>query len=47
VNPYARTVSVYETGGEKRVETGNAVMGTGPVEGFVLELADVWRSYEL
>jgi Uma2 family endonuclease len=47
VNPYARTVTVYEAGGETRVESGKQVTGSGPVDGFVLELEDVWRSYEL
>jgi Uma2 family endonuclease len=47
VNPYARTVTIYEAGGETRIETGTKVIGTGPVVGFVLELEDVWRSYEL
>jgi Uma2 family endonuclease len=47
VNPYAKTVTVYEAGAETRVEAGNRVAGTGPVEGFALELEDVWRSYEL
>jgi len=47
VNPYLRTVTVYEAGGEMRVETGDRVIGSGPVDGFVLELEEVWRSYEL
>jgi Uma2 family endonuclease len=47
VNPYSRTVTVYEGGGDTRVETGKKVIGSGPVEGFVLELEDVWRSYRL
>jgi Uma2 family endonuclease len=48
VNPYARTVTIYEAGGEAaRIETGSKVVGSGPVDGFVLELEDVWRSYEL
>ena len=47
VNPYSRTVTVYQAGGERRIETGSRVAGTGPVEGLVLELEDIWRSYEL
>lgn len=47
VNPFARTVTIYEADSETRVETGNKVIGAGPVDGFVLELEDVWRSYEL
>jgi hypothetical protein len=40
-------VTIYEAGGEIRIESGNRVIGTGPVDGFVLEIEDVWRSYEL
>lgn len=48
VNPCARTVTIYEAGGEAaRIETGSKVVGSGPVDGFVLELEEVWRSYEL
>jgi Uma2 family endonuclease len=46
-DPYRRRVTIYEAGQETRVEEGMAVPGTGPVEGFVLELGDVWGSYEL
>ena len=47
VNPYTRTVTIYGPGVEMRIETGSKVIGAGPVEGFVLELEDVWRSYAL
>lgn len=47
VDPYARTVTIYEAGGEVRSESGSEVAGSGPVEGFVLELADVWRCYQI
>jgi Uma2 family endonuclease len=47
VNPYARTVTIYDACGETRIEAGSQVVGTGPVEGFVLVLSEVWRSYEL
>ncbi len=47
VNPYSRTVTVFESGGETRIETGSQATGSGPVDGFVLELEEVWRSYEL
>jgi Uma2 family endonuclease len=46
-NPYSRTVTVYEACGDTRVETGKRVIGYGPVDGFVLELEEVWRSYQL
>jgi len=51
VDPYRRTVTIYEAGGDAgirtRVESGSKAIGTGPVEGFALELEEVWRSYEL
>ena len=47
VDPYARTVTVYEAGREARVEDGLAVPGSGPVEGFSLDLNKIWRCFEL
>ena len=47
IDPYKRRTTIYESGCDARIETGDKVIGTGPVSGFVLELADVWRSYEL
>lgn len=47
VDPYSRSVSVFEPNKELRVVTGNTVAGTGPVEGFVLDLVEVWNSYEI
>jgi len=42
VDPYSRSVFIYEAGKTPRVESGNAVVGTGPVDGFVLDLSKVW-----
>jgi Uma2 family endonuclease len=47
VDPYTRCVTVYEPGRFPRTESGETVAGTGPVEGFALDLTEVWRSYEL
>ena len=48
VDPYDRIVTIYEPGRAPRTEIGGeTVAGTGPVEGFVLDLTEVWRSYEL
>jgi Uma2 family endonuclease len=44
VDPYK--VLVYEPRKEVRLETGAVVKGTGPVEGFTLNLKKVWRRYE-
>jgi Uma2 family endonuclease len=45
IDPYRRNVWIYEAGKQVRIETGDSVAGTGPVEGFVLELADVWSQF--
>jgi Uma2 family endonuclease len=45
IDPYQRNVWVYEAGQEPRLETADRVAGTGPVAGFVLELADLWSQY--
>ena len=47
VDPYAHAVTVYEPGMPARTETGKVVAGTGPVDGFELDLNEVWRCYEL
>jgi Uma2 family endonuclease len=47
VDPYSRQVHIYEAGREPHVETGNGVVGTGPVAGFVLDLNEVWGCYEV
>ena len=45
IDPYRRNVWIYEAGKQVRIETGDSVAGTGAVEGFVLELADVWSQF--
>jgi Uma2 family endonuclease len=47
VDLYKRKVYVYESGVEPVVVSGNAVHGKGPVEGFVLDLDELWNCYEL
>jgi Uma2 family endonuclease len=46
IDPYKRNVLVYESGQPDRLETAHKIAGTGPVEGFVLDLAAVWSLYE-
>jgi Uma2 family endonuclease len=46
IDPDKRNVWVYEAGREPRVEAGLHVVGSGPVEGFALSLAEVWQEYE-
>jgi Uma2 family endonuclease len=46
VDPSAKQVHIYAPGGAPRIEAGGQVAGSGPVEGFVLDLEEVWRCYE-
>jgi Uma2 family endonuclease len=46
VDPRHRNVLIYEPGKKPRVETGNKVTGSGPVEAFALDLTAVWILYE-
>jgi Uma2 family endonuclease len=46
VDPYARQVQIYEQGVAVRIEAGSHVTGSGPVDGFVLDLEEIWRCYE-
>jgi Uma2 family endonuclease len=46
IDPYAREVHVYEPGTAVRVEAGSRIAGSGPVEGFVLDLEETWRCFE-
>jgi Uma2 family endonuclease len=46
IDLYARPVHVFDPGNPERVESGDAVNGSGPVDGFVLDLTEVWRCYE-
>jgi Uma2 family endonuclease len=46
VDPYARQVHIYEPGVPPHVESGSRAIGSGPVEGFVLDLEEVWSCFE-
>ena len=46
VDPYERQVLVYEPGESVRTETGGFVEGSGPVQGFRLDLNEIWQRYE-
>jgi Uma2 family endonuclease len=46
VDPYRRQLTVYAAGEEPEVFAGDSIEGRGPVEGFTLNLAKVWRYYE-
>ena len=47
IDPYKKKVYIYEPGAGAAVESGNAVHGKGPVEGFTLDLDELWRCYEI
>jgi Uma2 family endonuclease len=47
VDPYSRTVHVYSPEMETTTVTSVTLVGTGPVEGFTLDFARVWRRYEV
>ncbi len=46
VDPKKRQVWVYESGKAPETVSGEFVEGSGPVEGFRLELNEVWDCYE-
>jgi Uma2 family endonuclease len=47
MDPHKKKVYVYVPGSETAIESGNTVRGQGPVEGFTLDLDEVWRCYEV
>ncbi len=46
IEPYDRKILIYEPDQAVRLVTSETVAGTGPVTGFVLDLAAVWSLYE-
>jgi Uma2 family endonuclease len=47
IDPYQRKVYVHEPGCDVRVVSEKSILGAGPVEGFVLNLEELWRRYEI
>jgi Uma2 family endonuclease len=47
VDPYAHLVHVYEPGKDTVTFAGSSIAGTGSVEGFVLDLEEVWHCYKM
>jgi Uma2 family endonuclease len=47
VDPYGRKVYVYLPGVAPLTVSDSTVRGTGPVEGFVLDLTRVWRGFRV
>ena len=46
IDPYRQNVHVYQPGLGANIFTGKTLKGNGPVEGFDLDLARIWRYYE-
>lgn len=46
IDPYKQQVFVYRDGRPPEQFTGNELAGEGPVQGFTLKLARVWKCYE-
>ena len=47
IDPYAKNVHVYAPGVQPAVFSECVIPGSGPVEGFALDLAKVWRCYKI
>lgn len=47
IDPYEKKVYVYEAGAETVAVTGDTLPGKGPVEGFTLDLEELWSCYEI
>jgi Uma2 family endonuclease len=46
VDPYAREVHIYEPNAAPRIGTAAQVTGAGPIDGFLLDLEEIWRCYQ-
>ena len=47
IDPWGSNVTVYDEGREPMTIAGALVEGTGPVEGFELNMPGVWNCYEV
>lgn len=47
VDPYKKSVTIYEPDKKPMTVSSEIVSGTGPVEGFEFNTADVWSCYEV
>jgi Uma2 family endonuclease len=46
VDPYRKQVHIYGPDQAVGIEAGLSLAGSGPIEGFILDLAEVWGCYE-
>ncbi len=47
IDPYKRHVFVYAPEAKVATVSGESVVGSGPVAGFTLDVAEIWSCYEL
>ncbi len=47
VDPYQRRVLVYAPSAKVATISGDSIAGSGPIDGFTLDLAEVWSCYEI
>jgi Uma2 family endonuclease len=47
IDPYKKQVHVYTQGRKSSTVKGKTVEGNGPIAGFVLDLEELWRCYEM
>jgi Uma2 family endonuclease len=47
IDPYKRKVYVYEPGRKASSVSGKTIPRKGPVDGFILDLDELWRCYEV
>jgi Uma2 family endonuclease len=47
IDPYQKSVTIYEPGKSPQTVTTEIVSGTGPIAGFEFNTADVWSCYEI
>ena len=47
IDPYKKSVTIYESGTRPRTTRAKLVPGTGPIASFAFNAADVWSCYEV
>jgi Uma2 family endonuclease len=47
IDPYKKQVHVYAPGRKTSTVKGKTVEGSGPIAGFILNLEELWRCYEI
>ena len=47
IDPYEKRVFICQPGLEVRIFTGRILKGSGPIDGFTLDLEKVSRCYEI